>query len=131
MQQSPVKILTMQVLNLGLRGIDIQNMTERFRLRGAKYTPDLVIWLLISRDLSQVRELMEERVNEIYAKEKRDGTLDLLYPWGRPSKHAAEELHKKYTHEQIAGMQDGFFTDFLDMYSGNVLLAPRRYRGNI
>jgi hypothetical protein len=112
-----------EVLNLGLRGFDIQNMVERYRLRGAKYHPDLVIWVLISRDLSQVRELMNGRAEELYAQAVKNGTLDPRWPWTEPLKIAEEELHKKYTAQEIARMQDGFFSDFPRMYSGPVIVA--------
>lgn len=39
-----------EVLNLGLQGYDIEYAAERFRVRGQKYDPDLVIWMIRDDD---------------------------------------------------------------------------------
>lgn len=47
-----------EVINLGMQGYDLQYSLERFRLRGVKYRPDLVIWLIKENDLNQVNEII-------------------------------------------------------------------------
>ena len=39
-----------EVINLGVQGYDIEYAAERFRRRGQKYNPDLVIWLIKDDD---------------------------------------------------------------------------------
>jgi hypothetical protein len=112
-----------EVLNLGERGFDIQNAVERFRLRGAKYHPDLVIWLLIPHNFVEIRELMQGKLDETYNHLKAVHELDSLRPWLVPYKTAEAELFKKYSMQQLAEMQNGFFRNFNSIYNGKLLLA--------
>ncbi len=43
-----------EVINLGIWGYDIQYSVERYKLRGKKYNPDLIIWLIV--DLLRMNE---------------------------------------------------------------------------
>jgi hypothetical protein len=56
-----------EVINLGVRGYDIQYMNERFIRRGSKYSPDLVIVLLGDFQLR-----LNERMEDIIEKIKKD-----------------------------------------------------------
>jgi len=47
-----------EVINLGVGGYDIEYTLERFRNRGAKYKPDLVLWLIGPVDFTKSNELM-------------------------------------------------------------------------
>jgi hypothetical protein len=44
------------VINLGVYGYDIQYSVERFKIRGKKYNPDLVLWFLKDDDFYSVNE---------------------------------------------------------------------------
>ncbi|OHA48525.1 MAG: hypothetical protein A2991_02540 [Candidatus Terrybacteria bacterium RIFCSPLOWO2_01_FULL_58_14] len=50
-----------EVLNFGVPGYDIAYSVERFLLRGKKYDPDLVLFLLSADDSVQVNEVMREK----------------------------------------------------------------------
>jgi len=50
-----------EVLNLGVRGYDLDFAAERFRVRGQKYNPDLVIWFINNHHFTAVRELITRR----------------------------------------------------------------------
>lgn len=116
-----------EVLNLGVNGFDIQNEVERFRLRGQKYNPDLVIWLLIENDFTEVRELMEGRVIELYNAQDASKSPDQVNPWNGPIDQATKEFHEKYSDDQIYRMQDGFFSTFNQLYPGRLLLTTFPY----
>jgi hypothetical protein len=47
-----------EVINLGVDGYDIEYSVERFRLRGIKYNPDLILWFLNDSDFPQVNEII-------------------------------------------------------------------------
>lgn len=111
-----------EVINLGVKGFDIQNEAERYRLRGQKYTPDLVVWFLIPNDFEDIHELTSDRVNQIYAEQEKTGMLDALNPWGPPVKQAMDELYTKYSHQEILKLQDSFFTRFSSLYTGRLVL---------
>lgn len=116
-----------EVLNLGLRGFDIQDEVERFRLRGQKYHPDAVIWLLVWNDFDDVRELSTGRAIEIRAAMEANHTVDPNNPWDIPLAQAAKDFHARYTDEQLSKMQDGFFSAFNKLYSGRLLLSTFPY----
>lgn len=54
-----------EVINLGVPGYALRFSTERFRLKGAKYRPDLIVWLVTDTDF-----LIKEDV--IYGKMRPD-----------------------------------------------------------
>lgn len=47
-----------EVINLGSPGYDILYSAERFKQRGEKYNPDLIVWFLIPNDFEEVMEYM-------------------------------------------------------------------------
>jgi len=51
-----------EVINLGESGYDIKYTVERYKKRGQKYNPDLVLWLIKSGDLSKINEIFKERM---------------------------------------------------------------------
>ena len=51
-----------EVINLGVQGYDIQYSVERFKRRGAKYDPDLVVWLLHDGDFYKIQKLVSARL---------------------------------------------------------------------
>lgn len=116
------KTTTFEVLNLGLNGFDIQSEVERFKIRGKKYTPDLVIWFLIDNDFTEIRELMQERTEAIYNKLYDSHALDESNPWYKPLMLAQQEFRKKYGQDEIYAMQDSFMQDFNTQYDGPLIL---------
>lgn len=51
-----------EVINLGLYGYDLAYSVEKFRRRGQKYNPDLIIWLLQSHNFTWAPEYIHEKV---------------------------------------------------------------------
>ncbi len=66
-------IKTFEVLNLGVKGYDIQYSVERFNLRGKKYDPDLIIWFIIPDDFSRINELLRPKGNKYRLKAIQNG----------------------------------------------------------
>ena len=63
-----------EVINLGVPGYDIQYSVERFKVRGQKYYPNLVLWLLQDGDFDEITELTREKGYELYKRyEDRKG----------------------------------------------------------
>ena len=66
-----------EVINLGVPSYDIKYSVERFKRRGAKYDPDLVIWLLIENDFSEINEFIMPR-SDFYIKQMQaNGELSI------------------------------------------------------
>jgi len=59
-----------EVLNLGLPGYDIRQSLERFKRRGSKYNPDLVIWFLVGgKNVFEHQSSFLDEFGDIYRKE--------------------------------------------------------------
>lgn len=58
------------VINLGMEGYDPSYETERYRLRGTKYNPDLLIWFLVDeyRMTELIYEIMQKGHDELIKK---------------------------------------------------------------
>lgn len=52
-----------EVINLGFGGYDVEYSVERFKIRGKKYDPDLVLWFLKDDDFLQIIELMRPKID--------------------------------------------------------------------
>ncbi len=54
-----------EILNLGVPGYDFQYDVERYRLKGKKYSPDLVLWLMLNHDFLTIQELQTPLVARV------------------------------------------------------------------
>lgn len=59
------KIDKFEVINLAVSAYDLEYAVERFRLRGVKYQPDLVIWLFKDDDFYEINEIIKEKEQQI------------------------------------------------------------------
>lgn len=50
-----------EVINLGVSGYDVEYAVGRFKYRGIKYDPDLVLWLIIPDHLTRINKLISDR----------------------------------------------------------------------
>lgn len=60
-----------EVLNLGMIAYDMKYSLERYRLRGMKYNPDLVSWLITDEDFITIQNLQDTYFQDFYV----DATL--------------------------------------------------------
>ena len=77
-----------EVINLGYGGYDIEYSVERFRVRGQKYDPDLVLWLIKDDDFFAPKELVFPKEEKIKNEIEKDKSLladyyekGNFYPW--------------------------------------------------
>lgn len=61
-----------EVLNLGFDGYDTAYSAMRFNVRGAKYTPDIIVWLVLENDFSENNEELLKRYYSINTKKQFD-----------------------------------------------------------
>lgn len=114
-----------EVINLGVYGYDIQYSSERFKIRGQKYHPDLVLWFLKNDDLEQINEVMLEKERR-YSKEfKASGEFDrlvkqgVLYPsWVK----AMEDTVNQFSKNDILNQQYKFLKEFNNYYKGKLII---------
>lgn len=73
----------MQVINFGVEGYDIEYAVERFRIRGAKYDPKLVIWFLKGDDFISITEKLSPIVEEekkMFKETEMSDPVELVLP---------------------------------------------------
>ncbi len=106
-----------EVINLGVRGYDIQFASERYLLRGEKYNPDLILWLLRGDDFSQIENIMrpltDQFLDELHAKNESgylvsdDGIVS--YPW---YEKALKIMHESYDEQETLDYQTAVMNKF-------------------
>jgi len=98
-----------EVLNLGVPGYDLAYGVERFRLRGAAYNPDLVIWLVTQGDVM-------ENADDTQRLMKLSSTTDSALGW--------DTIMQRYDlTEDVAAYQQRAIKKYKDLYSGHTLMV--------
>lgn len=72
-----------RVINLGEKGYDIEYAVERYRLRGQKYVPKLVVWLLKYDDFISIAEKLTPLIGEqkkIFENKEMKDKSELIIP---------------------------------------------------
>lgn len=116
---------TYEVINLGVSGYDMQHEVERYRLRGAKYHPDLVIWMLNDTDFDEINELLlpiRSKYYDILAKENKNN-LDRTEMIRISDQLGKEKFSQIYDEKTRLSIEDGFVNQFNELYKGSLLLA--------
>ena len=115
-----------EVINLAVGGYDIEYAVERFKIRGKKYNPDLILWLLKDDDMNFINELMMEDeeyyANELHRTNKYDELVNqgINYPsW----KYAYEDMLKEIGSEAIRNRQKNAMAKLFSLYEGKLIFA--------
>jgi len=87
-----------EVINLGLYGYDIEYSVERFRVRGQKYNPDLIVWFVRNDDFGY-QKFLNARI-EFY--ESKFGTRPDVGSSVDAGGAAFEAMNKKFEEEKMA-----------------------------
>lgn len=112
-----------EVINLGVEGYDINYEIERFRKRGMKYKPDLIIWFLVD-PLRITEEIIkiEESKKDLWDKMGIE-TADYSR-W----KMAQDQVISTYTKEGIGKYQLSALGKIQPLYNGKILFIKQRDR---
>lgn len=104
-----------EIINLGMRGFDIPYITERYKLIGAKYNPDLIIWLESGSGFIRLNEIEHPLVSQCEIT-KKNNLVDNSDPstmyscWNESEKQIANS----YSKQQIASYLGNYIDNFLD-----------------
>ena len=93
-----------EVINLGVPGYDIQFSLERFRLRGKKYNPDVVIWLLKNDDFDQIANIIKGKMR-FSDKQAEEGILTPA-EWREMSDKTRREMTKELDRKKLYQYQE-------------------------
>lgn len=110
-----------EVINLGVHSYDPTYEVERYRIRGIKYNPDLVIWFLT--DPYRITELiyyLEEK--NIYSSRSALSEEDPYRPW----EIAQLEILKKYDKTTINKYQLNALRKINEYYFGRILFIVQK-----
>lgn len=117
-----------EVINLGEYGYDIQYSIERYRIRGIKYSPDLVLWFLKDDDFEEINEIMRIHEKEYVDSMKKSGEYQKLSEQGNPypPNIKMHEDMKNYINkigeEKVLKIQEGFLKQFNSYYYNKLLI---------
>jgi lysophospholipase L1-like esterase len=120
-----------EVLNLGVGGYDIQFAVERFKERGIKYDPDLVIWLIIGDDLMRMSNLIIPKISEIRKELEESGEYERYIKHGRFNPawtQAREEVIEQLGGEDaVLRLQREYLNEFAKYFKKKLIVATFPY----
>jgi len=68
--------VSFEVINLGVYGYDLNYALERFKMRGLKYRPDLVIWLINDWNFTSYKEYFLPRSEQLRSEKGSKDYID-------------------------------------------------------
>jgi lysophospholipase L1-like esterase len=104
-----------EVLNLGVPGYDLQYEKTRFKQKGLKYNPDMVLWMVLENDFTEVYERMAERRITIL-KEFPANILEQPSGYGDVMTRIADEFRKTHNEAWFHAHYKDVFHDFFSSY---------------
>lgn len=92
-----------EVINLGVGGYDVAYDVERYKLRGVKYNPNLIIWFLFDQDFLRVNEYLKPIIDSYVDqfRENKDDTVFINGKFNELIDEINQEFEEKYTENQI------------------------------
>lgn len=129
-------VQTIEVINLGVPGYDIQYSVERFKLNGKQYNPNMILWLLKDDDFLELNEVMRAKEKEYIQKMKETGEYyDLLkkgipYPEMIKMHEEMERFQKKTSIQSILKIQENFLEELNTSYEGKIIYITFPYTNN-
>jgi lysophospholipase L1-like esterase len=124
-QKSCPSLNKVEVINLGVEGYDPEYEVERYRLRGQKYKPDLVIWFLLDNDFNDINELTigkskqsRDIVKAYLSENSATYTEEFNIAWRRAHKLTVRDMG----FDKIIQYQFQQLLRFKELYSGNLLI---------
>jgi hypothetical protein len=112
-----------EVLNLGICGFDIQDEVERYKIRGQKYNPDLVIWMMGDNDFDEINELSKQFQVPYYENFKKENTLTESEMLSRSITLGQKDFLQKYDEKLRFSIISSFVYSFNQMYKGPLMLV--------
>jgi uncharacterized protein (UPF0333 family) len=109
-----------EVINLGMDGYDINYVVERYKRRGVKYNPDLVIWFITLWDYTKINEVIMPKAMEAFTSASKSGELKnyyyKYYLWLEQEKFRKDQI------QNLTRLQYKYFSEFRKTYHGKLLL---------
>lgn len=113
-----------EIINLGMPGYDIQYEVEAFRLKGVKYKPDLVIWMMV--DPNRLNEKMLPVINNCINDDKTRDNPSEYQCWRK----ARDKVFDKYGKANVTKYLIDSFDRFFDFYGKGTVIVNLDYTHN-
>lgn len=124
-------ISTFEVINLGVAGYDMQYSLERFKRKGLRYTPDLVLFLTGQDDFDFSNEFLRGKI-------KKFDDMFTLDPARLNALHEEGDMYPSYTlayqelvkergssaAEQSIQQEFGYLNELMNLVSGELIIMP-------
>lgn len=118
-----------EVINLGVPAYDVGYSAERFRLRGKKYNPDVVIWFLNPFTMTMLAD-EKQRYEERFVKELSEDQIREHEKKGEyfyPGTLAYNAVLDAYSIVEIISKEAAYFSLFTDVYDGPLVIVANRW----
>lgn len=107
-----------EVINLGVKGYDIEYGVERYRLRAVKYNPDLVIWMHVNH--KRINEKLYPFISTYPKRGDSDVSPEEVL---LAREYAYEEFFKNTTKEEILSYQADRLLELNTYFTGPLIIA--------
>jgi hypothetical protein len=113
-----------EVINLAVAGYGPEYIKERYKIRGKKYNPDLIIWFESGAGFERVNELfmplIKKYESNLTAKEIEElNSNGIQVPWHK----AIDEMGKKYGHKQLFEIVSKSWSEFYKLRENTPVLV--------
>jgi len=118
-----------EVINLGMPNFGVEYIAYRYKTRGQKYNPDLIVWLESGPGYDRVNELLMPLIDK-YRRELSEKELQDALAEGRyvDAEKAYKEMYKTHTKEELLEMVKGSWKTFLAL-RGDTMVSIVSFSG--
>lgn len=117
-----------EVINLGMKGYDVHYAVERYRLRGEKYQPDLVMWLISDGNFLQDNEFMIEKLANLEPAEMlQENTFIIENPYYTNWERARLLLIEQVGKNSLLNKVRTSLAKFRSLYDGETIIYGFTY----
>lgn len=118
---------TFEVINMGVPAYDNEYSIERFRRKGVKYSPDLVIWLQV--EPKRINELIMPTV-AAFEKKHQAGKANLGVETGQFRNTVYRQIVSRYGDAKVLEYQKKVIEKIGKYYKSSLLLIPIPHLSN-
>jgi len=116
-----------EVINLGINGYDLPYAAERYKLKGEKYNPDLILWLIKDEDFKWLNEGLKPKLQYYESKLSAEQRSKQNSPvWIDVWNRAKEDYLKDYDDKKIRDINQNALYPMKD-YSGEIIFLGIPY----
>lgn len=110
-----------EVINLGMQGYDLQYEVERYKNKGIKYDPDVVIWLLKDEDFDWIIEYIIPKIKP-YEKGLSEKQKKSVMEWKFIWKNVKDNYLKEFSQNKIIELNKSYLQLFTSYFTKKLVI---------